>query len=111
MAVYALLLGKPLTRVFSPVTRPAKLANGRRSFESLCTVVKRLGVPKNEYALRAWLERLHLEIVVVPSAKSGSGTRLSYQYLAQFQPLLEAAAEVTEQALEAAYTLQKGAAK
>lgn len=111
MAVYALLLGKPLTKVFSPVSSPLKLASGQRPYWTAWEALQRLDSPARQMPLSQLLKFLNSEVVLVPSKKCGNGWQLGYSYGLHHQPLLDAARTVTEQQLEQAYAQQAGAQK
>jgi hypothetical protein len=58
--VYSLLLGKPLSAAFKPVSRPGKLANGRRPYDTLKRTADGLTwwVNANVFEETSWLKEL-----------------------------------------------------
>ena len=87
IAVYSLLMGKPLNRAFSPVTNVVKLANGQRPFGALLSALLALdSVNYRNVHLQNFLIELQVD-------RDESG---HFPVLAR---LLQAAAAVNEHAL------------
>ncbi len=101
LAVYCLLLGKPLSRAFTPITNDVKLANGQRPWASLMDTLASLDRFHRGLDLQPLLMKLQAPRVEVPNQRIGSGVQLGYTRIPVREELLQAARAVTVAQLEA----------
>ncbi len=101
LAVYCLLLGKPLSRSFAPVTNTVKLANGQQPWGTLLETLRRLDGTICEVDLQQLLLLLEAPRVEVPSKRVGTGIQWGYTTTPVRDELLQAARQVTATALSA----------
>lgn len=101
LAVYCLLLGKPLSRSFSPVTNTVKLDNGQQPWGALLETLRRLDATVRGVDLQQLLLLLEAPRVEVPSKRVGSGVQWGYTTTPVRDELLQVARQVTATALAA----------
>lgn len=70
MALFALALGKPLGRTFSPITNATKLANGQRAWDGALRAIH--GLPRHPWAKELFAKIGAPEVVEQMAREAGA---------------------------------------
>lgn len=104
LAVYCLLLGRPLHRSFTPVTNSVKLANGQRPYDTLTQVLANIDRTQRGMDLYALLGALAVPFEDIPGKRlSGGGYELPRRVCPAYSRVKEAAAAVRVADVSAAW--------